>query len=147
MTDRHDADSDLPARPPIVEQPREAPPRDFVPRYTDEPAAAAYPPEVDHELEDADELEIDDDDEPTQLVVIRTYNYDLEAQMARLELEASGIPAVLFAGGGNALPYLQFSGGVRLAVPDWAVEDADLLLRPLEEDEGDDGEPADGDEG
>lgn len=132
-------DEQEPQPPRIVEQPRATPPVD--PRaWAGEDPRAAEPHAVEAP-DDADELEIDPDYEPPRLVVIREYSNGLEAEIARLDLEASGIPAVIFAGGGNMLPYLQFSGGVRLAVPEWAVEDADLLLQPVEDDESpDDGQ-------
>lgn len=146
MSDRDDRPDGEAERPRIVEEPRTSPPvdphawRDAPPLVPDPRDAALGPDEdaalsLDEEDEDDGELEIDPDYEPPELVVIRTYNNGLEAEIARNDLVASGIPAVIFAGGGHMLPYLQFSGGVRLAVPDWAVEDADLLLQPFEEDD------------
>lgn len=144
MSDRDDRPDGEAERPRLAEEPRTSPPvdphawRDAPPPA--EPRDPALSLDEDAALspdeEEDGELEIDPDYEPPELVVIRTYNNGLEAEIARNDLVASGIPAVIFAGGGNMLPYLQFSGGVRLAVPDWAVEDADLLLQPFEEDDG-----------
>ncbi|HEX8692248.1 MAG TPA: DUF2007 domain-containing protein [Longimicrobium sp.] len=68
-------------------------------------------------------------------VVVRTCINDLEATMLRAELEASGIPVQVRGSGGILLPPLHSIGGIRLAVPESAAEDALALLRPFD-DEG-----------
>jgi hypothetical protein len=51
------------------------------------------------------------------LITLRTFNYPHEAEMAKSALEASGLPAVVFAddGGGQEVR-LQFVRGAKLMV-------------------------------
>jgi hypothetical protein len=72
------------------------------------------------------------------IVVIRTYSSEFEAEFARAELEAAGIPVQLLTDGVSGLhPHLQFARGIRLAVPESESEAAlELLDTP--------GEPAEG---
>ena len=55
----------------------------------------------------------------TPMVVIRTYSNEFDAELARLELEAAGIPVQLLTDGLSGVhPHLQFARGIRLAVPE-----------------------------
>jgi hypothetical protein len=72
-----------------------------------------------------------------RMVVIRSYNNEFEAQLAKAELEAAQIPVQLLSDGlGGVHPHLQFARGIRLAVPESEAEAAlDLLDAPGEQPE------------
>lgn len=64
-----------------------------------------------------------------EMVIIRRYNSELEANLARAELEAASVHCLILsdAGGGEA-PHLQFANGVHLAVHRRDVEAAEGIL-------------------
>ena len=100
--------------------------------------------EMDDDGEMAFEDEYDLDAEPPRLVMIRTYATPVEADIARLALEAAEIPSVVSTDGSYTMPFMIVASVIRLYVPDWAVEEAEEALR---EDEGDDDDNEDdGDE-
>ena len=63
------------------------------------------------------------------LVMVRRFDNEVEAEIARGELEASGIPAVVMKDdAGGMYPFLQGASGVRLMVtPDDAERAAEIL--------------------
>jgi hypothetical protein len=65
-----------------------------------------------------------------EMVVIRSYNNELEAGMARAELEASGIPSLIVADvAGSDAPPLQLGGqGVHLVVHQRNLKAAEAAL-------------------
>ena len=64
-----------------------------------------------------------------RMVVIRTYANEFEAELARAQLNASEIPSVVLTDGlGGVHPHLQFARGVRVAVPESLVEEAEAAL-------------------
>lgn len=68
-------------------------------------------------------------DSPDGLVVIRTYQVEHEAELARVVLETNGIPAVILRdNAGGMLPVLQLYFPLRVAVPEDDVERALALL-------------------
>ncbi len=77
-----------------------------------------------------------------RMVVVRTYSNEFEAEVARLHLNAAGIPSRIVTDGlGGVHPHLQFARGVRLTVPESLKGDAEAAL-----DEGEagwEGEPED----
>lgn len=80
-----------------------------------------------------------------ELVVIRTYRTDLEAEIARLSLDAAGIPSLVLSDGTAGVhPHLQFARGVRVAVREADVADAlevlgeGVILSGEDDFEGDD---------
>lgn len=68
---------------------------------------------------------------PTEPVVIRTYQIEHEADLARAILEANGVRAVVLRdNAGGMLPMLQALFQIRLVV---AAEDADVARQILDE--------------
>jgi hypothetical protein len=69
-----------------------------------------------------------------RMVVIRSYANEFDAEFARVELEAGGIPVRLLSDGLSGVhPHLQFARGIRVAVPESEVEAAlELLDAPAE---------------
>ncbi len=64
-----------------------------------------------------------------RMVVVRTCSNEFEAEFARVELEAAGIPVYLLSDGLSGLhPHLQFARGIRVAVPESEAEAARELL-------------------
>ena len=62
-------------------------------------------------------------------VVIRSFANEFDAEFARVELEAAGIPVQLLSDGLSGVhPHLQFARGIRLAVPESEAEAALELL-------------------
>jgi hypothetical protein len=79
-----------------------------------------------------------------RMVVVRTCANEFEAEIAKLQLEAAGIPCrVLTDGLGGVHPHLQFARGVRVLVPESLLEDA---AEVLEEDDAPDGEAGEAEE-
>jgi hypothetical protein len=70
-----------------------------------------------------------------QMVVIRSYANEFEANFAKAELEAADIPVLLLSDGvGGIHPHLQFARGIRLAVPaDEAAAALEVLAPPAEQ--------------
>lgn len=68
------------------------------------------------------------------MVVIRSYANEFDAELARAEIEAAGIPVQLLSDGLSGVhPHLQFARGIRLAVPESEAEAAlELLDAPAE---------------
>ena len=67
---------------------------------------------------------------PTEPVVIRTFQIEHEAELARAILETHGVPAVILRdNAGGMLPMLQTLFQIRLVV---APEDADAARRILD---------------
>jgi hypothetical protein len=63
-------------------------------------------------------------------VVVKTYQVEHEAELARAVLEANGVPAVLLRdNAGGMLPALQTLFSIRLAV---AAEDAEIARQLLD---------------
>lgn len=62
--------------------------------------------------------------DPNELVVIRTYSFEYEAELARALLETAEIPVVLLGHGNTAFG----TGGVRLAVCRGDAEEARAAL-------------------
>jgi hypothetical protein len=123
-------------QPPFSEHPRDQPPIDPFSHLAPPPVPAEAEPEDD----DADggtafEDEYDLDAEPTRLVMIRTFATPVEADIARLTLEAWEIPSVLKTDGSLMMPFMIIASGIRLYVPDWAVEEAEAALAGEDEDE------------
>jgi hypothetical protein len=132
LTDREPSPS--PAHPAesergsAAEHPREQPPIDPFAHLAREPASAEAEAETEDEGEMAFEDEYDLDAEPPQLVMIRTYATPVEADIARLALEAAEIPSVLSTDTSLTMPFMIVASGIRLYVPDWAVEEAEEAL-------------------
>lgn len=74
------------------------------------------------------------------VVVVRTYRDELQAELGRASLESNGVPAIVLRdNAGGMLPVLQVLFEIRLAV---RREDADLARRLLDAaDEGEDQAP------
>jgi hypothetical protein len=68
-----------------------------------------------------------------RMVVIRSFSNEFDAGLAKAELEAANIPVRLLSDGtGGVHPPLQFSRGIRLAVPEDQAEFAiEVLDSPL----------------
>jgi hypothetical protein len=65
-----------------------------------------------------------------RMVVIRIYSNEFDAGLAKVELEAAGIPVrVLSDGLGGVHPHLQFARGIRIAVP---ASQAEVALEVLD---------------
>ncbi len=63
-------------------------------------------------------------------VVVGNYENELDAEIAKGHLEASGIPAFIIKDdGGGMLPSLQNTEGVRLVVAEIHKEKARIILR------------------
>jgi hypothetical protein len=63
-------------------------------------------------------------------VVVGNYENELDAEIAKGHLEASGIPAFIIKDdGGGMLPSLQNTEGVRLVVAEIHKEKAGIILR------------------
>jgi hypothetical protein len=124
---------------PLAEQPRGQPPIDPFAHLAPQPAGAPAESESEDESEMAFEDEYDLDAEPPQLVMIRTYATPVEADIARLALEAAEIPSVLSTDTSLTMPFMIVASGIRLYVPDWAVEEAEEALS-VDDVEDDDGE-------
>ncbi|MGH8291645.1 MAG: hypothetical protein ACREV7_22145 [Steroidobacteraceae bacterium] len=60
---------------------------------------------------------------------IRTYSLQFEADLARIALEGSDIPAVAV----GVSPYPGVIGYVQLLVPEDRIEEAQMVLKDLEE--------------
>lgn len=61
--------------------------------------------------------------------VVRSFSNEFDAELARAELEAAGIPVQLLSDGLSGLhPHLQFARGIRLAVPESELQAAQDLL-------------------
>jgi hypothetical protein len=121
----HPAESE---RAQAAEHPRDQPPIDPFAHLAPQPASAEPEAEPDEEGEMAFEDEYDLDAEPPQLVMIRTYATPVEADIARLALEAAEIPSVLSTDTSLTMPFMIVASGIRLYVPDWAVEEAEEAL-------------------
>jgi hypothetical protein len=73
-----------------------------------------------------------------EVIVIRTFSTELEANIARAELENAGIHAILLSSGEGgdvtAHPHLQLSHGIGLAVLQRDADKAEAILatRPAE---------------
>ncbi len=128
---------------PLAEHPREQPPIDPFAHLAPRPMSAPAEAEGDGEGEVAFEDEYDLDAEPPQLVMIRTYATPVEADIARLSLEAAGIPSVVSTDGSLTMPFMIVASGIRLYVPDWAVEEAEEALSV--DDDADGRDDSDGD--
>lgn len=131
MRDEHPTDPDQPPRPrddsepaSMAERPRDEPPIDPWSHLAPEPAEAEPDAGDDPDSED----EYDFDAEPARLVMIRTYANPVEADIARLALDAAGIPSVVSTDTSLTMPFMIIASGIRLYVPDWAVEDAEEAL-------------------
>jgi hypothetical protein len=142
MHDEHPRDSDpspSPEQPdgraPIIERPRAAPPADpWAHLAREQPPAAphAEAPRASSVDEDG-EMDGEEDGASDELVVIRTFGNMFDAEVARMSLEGFDIPAVL------SHPSFLGRPTIRLAVPEWAVEEAEEVLRG-EDEAGDDEE-------
>jgi hypothetical protein len=132
-----------PERAPSAEHPRDQPPIDPFAHLAPQPASAGADAEPEDEGEMAFEDEYDLDAEPPQLVMIRTYATPVEADIARLALEAAEIPSVLSTDTSYTMPFMIVASGIRLYVPDWAVEDAEEALSNDDVEDDDDDEYAD----
>lgn len=63
------------------------------------------------------------------VVVVRTYRDELQAELGRASLESNGVPAIVLRdNAGGMLPVLQLLFEIRLAV---RIEDAELARRLL----------------
>jgi hypothetical protein len=79
------------------------------------------------------------------VVVVRTFPTEFEAQFAQADLEAEGIPSILLRDDmGGMAPALQFVHGVRLAV---RAEDARAAIQVLETRGEGGARPEEGEEG
>ena len=68
--------------------------------------------------------------------VVRSYSNEFDAEFARAELEAAGIPVQLLSDGLSGLhPHLQFARGIRVAVPESELQAAKELLEAPPEPE------------
>jgi len=124
-------------REPAAEHPREQPPIDPFAHLAPQPESAAAEAEPNGEGEMAFEDEYDLEAEPPRLVMIRTYATPVEADIARLTLEAAEIPSVISTDGSYLMPFMIVASGIRLYVPDWAVEEAEEALRGDGPEDGD----------
>jgi hypothetical protein len=71
-----------------------------------------------------------------RMVVIKSFSNEFDAQLARAELEAANIASQLLSDGtGGVHPHLQFSRGIRIAVPESDAEAAMEILE-AETDQG-----------
>ncbi len=68
--------------------------------------------------------------DPDEPVPIRSYSYEYEAEVARLALEAAGIPCILLRN-----TFSEVAGGTRLAVRRRDVGEACELIDPPAESE------------
>ncbi|HEU4454762.1 MAG TPA: hypothetical protein VFR81_16960 [Longimicrobium sp.] len=123
-------------QPPFAERPRDTPPIDPFAHLAPPPAPAEAEPEEDAEMAFEDEYDLDA--EPTRLVMIRTFATPVDADIARLTLDALEIPSVVTTDGSLTMPYMIIASGIRLYVPDWAVEDALEALAGEDDDEDED---------
>lgn len=73
-----------------------------------------------------------------EMVVVRMFSSELEASVARAELEASGIQALLLSAdaAGGEFPNLQFAQTVHLAVHRRDAEKAEAVLSSRGPDAG-----------
>jgi hypothetical protein len=70
-----------------------------------------------------------------RMVVVRTFSNEFEAEVARLHLNAAGIPSRIVTDGlGGVHPHLQFARGVRLTVPESMKDEAEEALTEGEAD-------------
>jgi hypothetical protein len=74
-------------------------------------------------------------------IVLRTFANEFEAEVARLHLDAAGIPSKILTDGlGGVHPHLQFARGVRLVVPESLRDEAEEALAvedgPQDDSEG-----------
>ena len=86
------------------------------------------------------------DESPSGLVVIRTFQVEHHAELARAVLEANGIEAVVLRdNAGGMLPVLQVHYPIRIAVPARQADDAVAILDGEDPASGgfDDGDPDD----
>ena len=72
-----------------------------------------------------------------RMVVIRSYNFEFEALVARAELEAADFDVMILSDGTSGVhPHLNFARGIRLAVPEADAEAAiELLDAPVDPDD------------
>lgn len=64
-----------------------------------------------------------------EMVIVRMFNNELEASVARAELAATGIQAIVLAdAGGGDFPTLQFANSVHLAVHRRDADKAEAVL-------------------
>ena len=126
-------------RAPLAEHPRDHPPIDPFAHLAPQPVSAGEEAETGGEGEMAFEDQYDLEAEPPQLVMIRTFATPVDADIARLTLEAVEIPSVVSTDGSYLMPFMIVASGIRLYVPDWAVEEAEEALR-TDDEEGRDGD-------
>lgn len=68
-----------------------------------------------------------------RMVLIRSFTTETDGLIAKAVLESAEIPVrIEFP---SVLPYLQFSTGVRILVPESAVDDAEAALATVDEDD------------
>jgi hypothetical protein len=74
---------------------------------------------------------------PSKLIAISVFNNEIEAELAKARLEASGITAFVFKDDcGGMKPHLQLTRGIQLLVSQEGAEIAREILASSESEEG-----------